>query len=361
MDKLEAAFFTEEDDELNNDESIQLRSMEKVELDDSGQCRLAMNVPNEFFGGIIGLCGELREHIERVTQCQLDFGKPTENHITIQSSSENNVLRAYRRVAQIVVYNRNKKFFNHFLSFPLSQHDEFRSKFVEFKNKILGDPEMTPEGSNITEAVFQSEQRLHFTIRIFHLANDFEKQEMKDLLIKFKQNFLDDYLKQNGLDKSVGGKPLMLRVRGLDYFNDDPEQVNVLYAKTVQEGWKEGESNHLTAIVNGLYDWFTPSLYSIKDREQVDKQCRVRLHCTLLNTTYLPKNQQTRRGRGYRGGRGGGGGHNRFERVKLNVSPIMAKYGDYDFGVVPLDRIDLSIVGRFEEKGFYESAARIEF
>ncbi|MEE6510814.1 hypothetical protein FKM82_031019 [Ascaphus truei] len=74
----------------------------------------------------------------------------------------------------------------------------------------------------VESTIFQNPAKLHLTIGTLVLLNENEVKKACELLQKCKEDFID---------KIAAGKPLQLKVAGIEYMNDDPAMVDVLYAK----------------------------------------------------------------------------------------------------------------------------------
>merc|ERR1740129_1363595 len=72
----------------------------------------------------------------------------------------------------------------------------------------------------------------------------------------------------------LGGRPLKFSVCGLEYMNDDPAEVDVLYAKV------KDEDGTLQAVADGIVNHFIESGLMTRQYD------RVKLHVTLINTIF---------------------------------------------------------------------------
>jgi len=71
-----------------------------------------------------------------------------------------------------------------------------------------------------------------------------------------------------------------------------------------------------------------------------NSEWKVKIHCTLVNTRHRDELQQTDNENGGAGANGKGA-NSKLNRSKMDVTNIMEKYRDYDFGVVTLDQLHI--------------------
>ncbi|KAH9421014.1 activating signal cointegrator 1 complex subunit [Dermatophagoides pteronyssinus] len=283
---------------INNDDGdYQFGDGEGLRFDEkSKRFILTLHLCNTFFGYLIGKKGQTKMNIESETMTSLKIPKlnqnDSQNYIQVQGVNKSNVLQAFKRIRDLEHSSRLKQSLTHFISIPLSFKPEIKKQFLNFKTAILSDPKLSITKS-IDESVFQSEHRLHLTLRILYL--------------------------------------------GIDIMNDDPSEANVVYAKV----FEVGQQDLFRQIVNKLYDCFSRSgLECEADRYELNNEWKVKIHCTLMNTRYRDKNDQH-------------DGKERKSRSKMNVGNILEKFADYDFGLVPLSEIHLSAVDFYDERNHY--------
>lgn len=315
----------------------------------NGDFMLKMHLCWAFFGFIIGKRGQTKMKIETETQTTLIFPKENinkknenANFIQIKGRQKVNVINAYRRIKQLEQTSRMKQNFSHFLSIPLSFDANFKTKFNEFKAIILSDPKCST-AKCIDESVFQSEDRVHLTIKILYIGDSYERKFATKHLESFQEKILQKILLDNM------NEPIMLHIKGLDIMNDDPSEANVLYAKVTEIG----NRNLFKEIVNKLYDWFTETnLVCETDRYVHNDEWKVKIHATIMNTRYRMKDQED-------------SGKHRYVSSKVNkmdVSNILDKYFDYDFGYIQFNQIHISTRSCLDkDNNYYLPLAKIIF
>ncbi|XP_039402185.1 activating signal cointegrator 1 complex subunit 1 isoform X2 [Mauremys reevesii] len=250
------------------------------------QC--AVEVPSPLYKYIIGKKGETRKRLETETRTSISIPKPgMEGQIVITGQQRSGVISARTRIDVLAESFRKKQPFTHFLSFALNQ-PAIQEKFLQFKEEVL---EKCSKDHGVNSSLFQNPAKLHLTIGTLVLLNEQEIQKACELLQRSKEDFIERlsngengaYQQRNHtpplpplLCKTVGGKSLTLEVAGIEYMNDDPAMIDVLYAKVHM---KDG-SNKLQLIADRLMEQFVTSGLMMKEWD------RVKLHATIMNTLF---------------------------------------------------------------------------
>ncbi|XP_008580813.1 PREDICTED: activating signal cointegrator 1 complex subunit 1 isoform X2 [Galeopterus variegatus] len=99
------------------------------------------------------------------------------------------------------------------------------------------------------------------------LLSEQEIQQTCEMLQQCKEEFINDISE---------GKPLEVEMAGIEYMNDDPGMVDVLYAKVHM---KDG-SNRLQELVDRVLEHFQASGLIVKEWNSV------KLHATVMNTLF---------------------------------------------------------------------------
>ena len=143
-----------------------------------------------------------------------------------------------------------------------------------------------------------------------------------------------------------GAPPLALR--GLEYMNDDPSAVDVLYARC------EAGAAHdaLQAAWRALTARLSDAGLLPPDELKADLAGKLKFHATLVNTRW-------RRG-GERGGGGGGGGGG---RASIDARGLLESHGEFDFGAEAMSEVHLSRLAGPVDKatGYYFAEAKVQF
>lgn len=299
---------------------------------------LTVEVPNAFFGIIIGKRAETKKKIERETQSQIIIpraGGKDEDSLVIRSTQQRGIVSAKNRIDLLVETARQRAPFTHFVSIPLNIK-AIQDSYLEFKDDVLrecyGD-----EG--LDETIFQKSAKLHLTIGTLALMTRKEVEKAESLLQKCKHEFIDAILEK---------QPLLVDMRGLEYMNDDPGKVDVLYAQvTPQDG-----SNKLQLIADSIMEQFVSEGVMQRDYD------KVKLHITLINTIFRqePDAESGRETKKSSDTHRGGGGK---IRESFDARRILQKFEDHFFGEYCIDNIHISQRGSYGSDGYYLPAGHI--
>ncbi|GFQ93107.1 activating signal cointegrator 1 complex subunit 1, partial [Trichonephila clavata] len=250
---------------------------------------ISITVPTESIGCIIGAKGNTKKQIQDDTCTKIIIPenrskKVDEADITITGGKASNVARAYHRISNIVQ-----------------------------DNDVLSNC----RGSvGINEGIFESPAKLHLTIAMLTLMTNREKEEAAAMLQKYKNNILH----------LLDGKSLCIEIKGVEYMNDEPESVTVLYGKV-----RETDSDSCLQIIsNELSKIFAESPLGMKALS--NDPDNVKLHVTLMK------------------GRTGARGY----RETFDARQILEKYADYSFGETTVKEIHISIRFSYGKDAYYK-------
>ncbi|XP_074519811.1 activating signal cointegrator 1 complex subunit 1 [Halichoeres trimaculatus] len=315
-----------ESEDLEEDESCDTKFIEQTEKG----FRCAIDVPSVLYKYIIGKKGETRRRLEFDTKTSINIPKQgVEGQIVITGPHKAAVSSAVTRVEVLVESFRRKQPFTHFLSFPLND-PKVQEGFLTFKEEVL---KQCAEDHGVHESIFQNPVKLHLTIGTMALLNDMEVKKACEHLQEC-QNFIRDITE---------GKPLPLEVMGIEYMNDDPAMVDVLYAKVnVKDG-----SDKLQMIADRLVEHFVSAGLMVREWD------RVKLHGTVMNTLF--RKDSTVEDAGGTGRQTGG------EREAFDARNVLKKFGTYHFGDLELNSVMLSQRYSTDCTGYYSSAGSISF
>ncbi|XP_056153296.1 activating signal cointegrator 1 complex subunit 1 isoform X2 [Lampris incognitus] len=332
MSKEEVRGSCEEDEEWKESQEFTAEEVcdsHCIEQNDKG-FRCAIDVPSVLYKYIIGKKGETRKRVEADTKTSISVPKQgVEGQIVITGPRMAAVSSAVTRVELLIESFRRKQPFTHFLSFALND-PKIQEGFVRFKNEVL---EQCSQDHGIDESIFQNPAKLHLTVGTLALLNDMEVTKACEQLLEC-QNFLRDITE---------GKPLPLEVSGIEYMNDDPAMVDVLYAKVnVKDG-----SDKLQMIADRLVEHFVSAGLMVREWD------KVKLHGTVMNTVFR-KDSTAEDG-------GGAGRQTLKDREAFDARNLLKNFGDYHFGECPLNAVQLSQRFSTDCTGYYTSAGSISF
>lgn len=292
--------------------------------------RYAMDVPSVLYKYIIGKKGETRKRLEAETHTSVNIPKQgVEGQIVITGQKRGAVASAVTRIEVLMDSFRRKQPFTHFLSFPLND-PQIQERFLMFKEEVL---EQCSEDSGVDGSIFQNPVKLHLTIGTLSLLNDMEVAKACELLQQCKEQLQD----------ITGGKALPLEVVGLEYMNDDPAMVDVLYAKVqAVDG-----SDKLQVIADQLVERFVAEGLMVREWD------RVKLHGTVMNTLFRkdPSAED----------KGGSGRPNMKDREAFDARGVLKKFGAFRFGEFELNAVHLSQRFSTDCSGYYTSSGLVQF
>ncbi|XP_061707289.1 activating signal cointegrator 1 complex subunit 1-like isoform X1 [Cydia pomonella] len=300
----------------DSDENDEDDNMEVVELDDS-RYSTSFHVSKHYLGSIIGRKGYTKSRIEHETKTEIKIPRQgKDGDITILGPSATSVKTARRRINMIVLSSRMKQKPTHFISIPMNKPDIVNS-FIQFKELVLREC----QSRGIEESIFIQPNKVHLTMGVMCLMDSEERTFASKVLTDAKEKVVMPLLQ--------GHLPLKIRVKGLSYMNDDPKDINVLYAN-VEEF--DSTSDVLQQLANEVVAYFSrEGLMKKEDWDPVN----VKLHVTLLNSKYRNDLGSSR-------------------RESFDGSEILRKFGDYEFGVMELSEIHLSQRHALGPDGYYQ-------
>lgn len=300
----------------DSDENDEDDNMEVVELDDS-RYSTSFHVSKHYLGSIIGRKGYTKSRIEHETKTEIKIPRQgKDGDITILGPSATSVKTARRRINMIVLSSRMKQKPTHFISIPMNKPDIVNS-FIQFKELVLREC----QSRGIEESIFIQPNKVHLTMGVMCLMDSEERTFASKVLTDAKEKVVMPLLQ--------GHLPLKIRVKGLSYMNDDPKDINVLYAN-VEEF--DSTSGVLQQLANEVVAYFSrEGLMKKEDWDPVN----VKLHVTLLNSKYRNDLGSSR-------------------RESFDGSEILRKFGDYEFGVMELSEIHLSQRHALGPDGYYQ-------
>ncbi|XP_055631759.1 activating signal cointegrator 1 complex subunit 1 [Toxorhynchites rutilus septentrionalis] len=313
---IEEDLYEEDDRELDYD----------IEMKEGGKLQTSFHVPSTFFAMIIGSKGTARRRLEAETKTQIIVPKQgTEGDIVVKGTSRKAVAACRQRIELIVLGARTKQQFTHFLSVPLNS-SEIKTNYSRFREKVLTE---LPSLFQLDESLFQRVDKLHLTLCTMSLMDNEDRSHAAQLLQECRETIIEPILADFGA--------VEIRVRGLEYMNDDPHAVDVLYANV--------ESEALQQIADQMMEYFVAN--GLMQR----KHDRVKLHVTLMNSLFRDS------GDGSSGGESDG---KRGTRVTFDATAILREFGHYNFGTQKVSEIHLSQRYSTACDGFYEATGMVK-
>ncbi|XP_077086954.1 activating signal cointegrator 1 complex subunit 1 [Siphateles boraxobius] len=292
--------------------------------------RCAIDVPSVLYKYIIGKKGETRKRLESETKTSISIPKQgVEGQIVVTGAHRAAVASAVTRIEVLIDSFRRKQPFTHFLSFALN-HPQVQEGFLRFREQVL---EHCGQDSGVDVSIFQNAAKLHLTIGTLALLNQQEVTRANELLQQC----------QRVIREITEAKPLPVEVRGIEYMNDDPSAVDVLYAKVAV---KDG-SDRLQQIADRLVECFVSAGLMERERD------RVKLHGTVMNTLFRkdPSAED----------KAASGRPNIKDREAFNARNILQMCGEVYFGAFDLNSVQISQRFSTDSTGYYSSVGHVTF
>lgn len=130
-------------------------------------------------------------------------------------------------------------------------------------------------------------------------------------------------------------------MKGLDYMNDDPSHVDVLYAKVSVTNNKNPDI--LQDLSDAINEYFCEKGIVKSEKDYV------KLHATLINTRKRKGQEDS-----------GSGNRNRLpKRIAFDARPILDKFENFEFGERVFESIHISDRSATDETGFYKAVHKI--
>lgn len=308
------------------DESCTLDT-HNIEQTDDGY-RTTVSAPSDLFKFVIGRKGETKNRLEIETRTKIRIPKQGQKgDIVIQGHDRNGVISAKTRIDVLLDSGRQKSQFTHFLSVPFNTK-HLQDGLIDFKNEVLRECD---GDRGIDASIFQNPCKLHLTIGCLVLLDENEVQRAVETLQECRQELVEPILK---------GEELRLQLEGLEYMNDDPSEVDVLYAKV------KDPSDRLQTLADRLVDKFTSTGLMQQEYD------RVKLHVTVMNTLFRkdptgisePEKKQDR---------------GRKERESFSANRLLQKFANFKFGDHLVSAVHVSQRHRVGTDGYYSCAGML--
>ena len=222
------------DIEVDMNEEMENFFHHQIDEMQGGRFKVTMQVASAFFPQVIGKGGQTKNRLESDTKTKIIIPrKGMEGDITISGGDRRSVMTAANRIDVMVAAARNKQPFTHFISIPVNM-EHVKERFLQFKSEVL---QSCQNVRGVDETIFQTETLLHLTVGTMALLDQRERDLAREILMDCKEHVVLP---------SVGGNGLEFEITGLEHMNDDPAEVDVLYA-----GVKD-RSGNLQNVVEGI-------------------------------------------------------------------------------------------------------------
>ncbi|CAO1359595.1 unnamed protein product [Diamesa serratosioi] len=295
-------------------------------LENGRKFQLKVHVPQIFHAQLIGAKGMTRRRLEQETSTLITIPKigVPDTMIKVKGNERRHVLTAKRRIDLIVMAGRSKQIFTHFIAIPFT-NDEIQKNFAKFKGDILNDKDI----HGMDESLFQNPMKLHLTISTLVLMDNEDRANAAGYLQEC-QEIIKDMLK---------GEELKVKLSGIEYMNDDPSSVDVLYGKV--------ESTLLQEVADAVSNYFSDKGLFQKKSEHV------KLHVTLINSLFRDNDDACQESEVNQQG-------SKHQRTSFDATKILSKFKDFNFGNLTITEIHVSTRYSKGSNGFYEATGIIK-
>eukprot|EP00668_Euglena_longa_P012412 GGOE01014860.1.p1 GENE.GGOE01014860.1~~GGOE01014860.1.p1 ORF type:complete len:559 (+),score=138.48 GGOE01014860.1:247-1677(+) len=325
------------------DEEEGLYDLEDEELEfhkDAETGHWALPLPDvgpHFFRFIIGTKGATRDSIEKDTGATIKVPKPNDpdQFIVIRGLTRAVCAAAKQRIEIVKAKCASLLDYTHFISIPLSAAVDDVTKLVDTLNR-----KFSGKVKGVEPSIFQSPAQAHLTILMLRLYTPDDLACAKRLMRQV-QKFVDDIFRPDDC----------INLKGLNYMNDDPAEVHVLY---LQVG-KNGLDDKILRLVDHVSQLFIQAgLATSNEIEHNEK-----LHATLMNSKWrsVPETPAQTGEEDKPAPRPS----TRVERIPFDIRPIMAEFEAVDVGTFPLRTLDLSRLGPKDATGYWPSDETVHF
>lgn len=280
-------------------------------------------VPKAFQSKVCGTNMAVKKRLEHDTNCSITIPKresPSEE-IIIMGETLQAMDSCKTRIEIIVDTAMETAPITHFLSIPLNI-EPCISRLQVFSEHTTS---LSNEGAleGFTPVMVQSASSLHLTIGVLKLYGQDRIMAAKEFLQTIQKDLQTTFF------------PLSIAVKGIEYMNDDPGAVDVLYAKLAAH---DPPVDRLQKLANFLVKRFCDAGFMSPTSFGTDG-LSVKLHATLINSKH--------------GMRVGKFGH--AERKTFDARTLLDHCSMFDFGVVPVHAIHLSKMKSSTKTKYYEA------
>eukprot|EP00759_Apiculatamorpha_spiralis_P026007 PhF_6_TR29209/c0_g1_i1/m.42735/K18666/ASCC1; activating signal cointegrator complex subunit 1 len=194
----------------------------------SGQVVLTWIIPPQYNKFIVGPKGATLLDIQRTTGAIVTINPVDgKNALLIRAPEKHSVCAAKLRIDIIVEEFKDKVAYTHFVSIPLGTIPTLQPKLTalidEMKLYVAACP-----NSNIESSLFQKPSKLHLTLLMLRLYTEDEKERAAVLMKDIQKWVADEF---SAIDA--------VHVHRVNYMNDDPSKVNVLYLELAPNPTRE--------------------------------------------------------------------------------------------------------------------------
>mmetsp|Transcript_34668 Transcript_34668/g.79064 ORF Transcript_34668/g.79064 Transcript_34668/m.79064 type:complete len:313 (-) Transcript_34668:152-1090(-) len=303
--------------------------------DEGVDCRVfskTMAISPHFYKFLIGKKGSTKDRLQSDTGTNIVVPGPRSqsNQVEITGPSQDAVDSAATRIQMLVDSALESMPYTHFVSVPLV-HAAFATELGKLISNVK---ENFASAQGFDESLFVSPKKLHLTLFMLKLPSPDA--------VRRASNILNGVCAAHCADLQKGTPGLSLGLHGLEYMNDDPSEVDVLFARV-----SPASENPLAKLCEALIKTFAAS--ELLPESEVERQrlrrpdgsLGVKLHATVMSSKYR---------------RNGGP-----QRQPFDASGILASYKDVPLGQADIPALHLSVLGPVDAStGYYTAASRAQ-
>ncbi|CAB3404847.1 unnamed protein product [Caenorhabditis bovis] len=260
----------------------------------------SVTIPQAFMGKFMGHNRRTLKALEDSTQCRLKTPRRDENK-PIEISSIVGIDAVQRCLDRIDIFMSDAKKqarATHFCALPCNDA-EIISSFEIFREAVMSGEQF--DNSCKKPKLFMPPSRLHLTLCVLRIFDDEDEATIKNALEEIGKD----------LKEKLNGKSLIADIVGIDMMNDDPANVNVIFAKV------QGEE--IQNAANSIRDKFVELGFS--DYDYGGEDADVKLHMTLMNARYVSQDENLKAG------------------YSFDATNLLEEFKDFYFGTIPINEV----------------------
>jgi activating signal cointegrator complex subunit 1 len=292
---------------------------------------MQIKISQKFWKFIIGAKGSALQETQRLTGATVTIpraekGKelsPDEEIITIKAPQATSVRAAHLRISAVVSASKDKVDYTHFISIPLGTIPSLQRRLTLALDEVKQN--CCAEEKKIEPSLFQDPVRLHLTLLMLRLHTSDELAKAMSLFTQLQREINRIFTPS---DK--------IHLRGLNYMNDDPTEVHVVYLEIERTAARE----KLIRLINHINETFIEAGLALEK----DVAHNEKLHATVVNSKWRKSSDEG------------------APREAFDASDLLRMYGTLDLGDHRLESVELSTLGGGNSLyGYFHSECSIQF
>ncbi|OMH80887.1 Activating signal cointegrator 1 complex subunit 1 [Zancudomyces culisetae] len=279
---------------------------------------------------------KLKEFVEEL----VDFTVDQDNETIELTGTVESIQMAKSKMINLAARHAKKLSYTHFISFPI-QTNSVRLSIEKIQQDIIemGIPDIDARNNS-----FIKKEKLHFTLGMLALPNSAYVEKAASIVSELK----------TVLYRELNNAPLQVDIKGLAIMGPKDSKVgSVLYAKV-----KNNENGirmlHVCELIRAEF-------YKAGLLLESDKNKRLLLHATVINTRYNRNNSSNDNAKTLLNAENNGvGGGRNSNTSRTNFSQVLDTYKDVDIGSCILKELQIAKRFKFNEDGSYFSEGTLQ-